>query len=90
MHKRAANFSTNRFPYNSQGFEAERNAPSHLYLHSFIQRSVHQGVERQEEGADGVEEGVAVFAVPVEPDRQRRIGEFSSGLRGWCRWVSGT
>lgn len=86
MHKRAANFSASRFPYKSQEFQAERNVRSHLYLHSFVQRSVHQSVERQEEGADGVEEGVAIFAVPVEPDGQRRMGEFSSGPRGWCRW----
>lgn len=55
----------------------------HLYLHAFVQRSVHQSVERQEERADGVEESVAVFDVPVEPDGERRIGEFGLSPEGW-------
>lgn len=39
----------------------------YLYLYSLIQRSVHERVEREEEGADGVEESISVLAVPIEP-----------------------
>lgn len=47
---------------------------SHLDLHTLVQRAVHQRVEGQEEGADGVEEGVSVLVVAVEPERWRSSG----------------
>lgn len=64
--------------------------PPHLYLHSFIQRSVHQSVEGQEEGADGVEKGVAVFAVAVEPDRETRMSALGAAPDGGAAGVSAT
>lgn len=45
-------------------------SPAYLYLHPLIQRSVHQSVEGQEQGSDGVEESVPVLAVPIESEKQ--------------------
>lgn len=55
---------------------------SYFYLHSFVQRSVHQSVERQEESANGVEEGIAILTVPVEPETKRQSNESQPHLEG--------
>lgn len=46
------------------------SSSAYLYLHSLVQRPVHESVERQEESANGVEESVSVLAVPVESENQ--------------------
>lgn len=52
-------------------FWAFKNSSSaYLYLHSLVQRSVHERVERQEKGTNGVEKRVPVLAVPVESENQ--------------------
>lgn len=43
---------------------------SYLYLHTLVQRSVHESVERQEEGANGVGESVPVLTVAIESENQ--------------------
>lgn len=56
-------------------------SPAYLYLHPLIQRSVHQSVEGQEQGSDGVEESVPVLAVPIESEKQRpRLHQSYSSL----------
>lgn len=43
---------------------------TYLYLNALIKRSVHESVERQEKGANGVQEGIPILTVPVESENQ--------------------
>lgn len=48
------------------------SSSAYLYLHSLIQRSVHESVERQEKSANGVEKSVPILAVPVESENKAK------------------
>lgn len=42
----------------------------YLYLHSFIQRSVHERVKGEEKRTDRVQEIVAILTVSIEPEKK--------------------
>lgn len=42
----------------------------YLYFHSLVQWPVHKSIERQEKGANRVEESIPIFTVPIESENQ--------------------
>lgn len=63
-------FSSNKTHKKTASGHISHSLLTYLYLHSLVQRSVHERVERQEKGANGVKESIPILAVSVESENQ--------------------